>query len=62
MATPEQVARQVSDRANKIAAGVIGEVVTATRGRPEFVAILLGAVIRALQAAKAAAIKEADAA
>jgi len=55
MTTAEEVARKVNDRATKLAMGVIEEVLLATDGKPEFVAILLGAVIRALQTAEATA-------
>jgi len=57
MSTAEEVARKVNDRATRLAFGVINEVMVATDGRPEFVSILLGAVIRALQAAEAASHK-----
>ena len=57
MSTAEEVALKVQDRATKLAFGVIEEVMVATDGRPEFVSILLGAVIRSLQAAESAVCK-----
>ena len=57
MSDAEEVALKVQARATKLAFGVIEEVMVATDGRPEFVSILLGAVIRSLQAAEAAVCK-----